>query len=157
MVSNEKNADQQKYLNYGLELVDAVDRAIRPWLQQVIEQRAGGGATADAEASIANAIEAAASQTHAALNDLAHADVDAPLSGPLERIRNSMGPVTDVLASINAHQVRRDPMDIEMRPDDVYALGPLTFLDLGEDVHSAGITWGAAKAHLHMSRRNSAT
>ena len=38
-------------------------------------------------------------------------------------------------------------------PDDVYAIGPLAWSDLGEEVHEAGITWGAWKAATVLVRR----
>jgi hypothetical protein len=38
-------------------------------------------------------------------------------------------------------------------PDDMFALGPLTWRDLGDDVHDAGIEWGAWKAAMIISRR----
>ena len=156
MASNANTEDDAAYLAYGVALVDAVDEAIRPWLLSLVELRCGGAVPDGAESAVNHSIEQSAEAAHRALSELAHADVDSPLSGPLERIRNSMGPITAVLSSLDVAQPRRDPMEVEMRPDDIYSLGPLTFLDLGDDVHSAGITWGAAKAHVHMSRRNTA-
>jgi hypothetical protein len=38
-------------------------------------------------------------------------------------------------------------------PHDHYAVGPLTWKDLSEDVHDAGITWGAWKAATVLTRR----
>ena len=38
-------------------------------------------------------------------------------------------------------------------PDDVYAIGPLAWIDMGDDVHEAGISWGAWKAATVLTRR----
>ena len=35
----------------------------------------------------------------------------------------------------------------------MYDLTPGGFLDFGDDVQAAGLTWGAAKAHVHRHRR----
>ncbi|RMH87250.1 MAG: class I SAM-dependent methyltransferase [Actinomyces sp.] len=43
-------------------------------------------------------------------------------------------------------------MDSRLLPDDVHALGPATFAELGPEVAEAAVVWGAAKAHLHRRR-----
>jgi len=75
------------------------------------------------------------------------------LSGPLERIRQAVAPINNALAERNVSAPRRNAVDEQMRPNDTYELGPMTFRDLSDQVHEAGITWGAAKAHLHLKRR----
>ena len=41
--------------------------------------------------------------------------------------------------------VARDEFERTSLPDDVFGVGPLAWRDLGEEVHDAGITWGAWK------------
>ena len=134
---------------YGADLVAAVDLAIGPWLLEQCNALLDGSPPA----SITQVIDDVAADAHRLLLELTTADIDLPLSGPLERIRRAVAPLTAALDAAGATRPNRDPFDIEMRPDDVYALGPMAFTDLGEDVHTAGITWGAAKAYLHQQRR----
>lgn len=141
-----------EYERYGLELVAAVDTAIRPWLLDVLAHRFGGDIPPASQQRAEAAVEAAAAEAHRLLTELATADPATPLSGPLERLRRSVSPVTDLLGEAQAQRPRRDPVDIEMRPDDVFAIGPLAFTDLSAEVHDAGITWGAAKAYMHTQR-----
>jgi hypothetical protein len=143
-------SDDEKYADYGAALVLAVDASIRPWLQHVVGLRIGSD---DFSPALNRAIEDAALEVHTALTALAMADVDQPLSGPLERIRQAIARLTPHLLDAGAVPSARDPFDVQMRPDDLFALGPMAFVDLGDAVHTAGITWGAAKAHLHQKRR----
>ncbi|MEZ5227993.1 MAG: hypothetical protein R2710_15365 [Acidimicrobiales bacterium] len=47
----------------------------------------------------------------------------------------------------------RDPFAVQTFPDDLYDLAPATFADIDEALHEPGLMWGAAKAHVHLSRR----
>ncbi len=149
--------DDEAYERYGLALVDAVDVAIRPWLLDVLADRFGGDIPPASQQRAQAAVEAAATEANRLLTELATADPAMPLSGPLERLRRSVTPVTDLLVDAQVPRPRRDPVDIEMRPDDLYAIGPLSFTDLSAEVHDAGITWGAAKAYVHTQRVRTST
>ena len=144
-------SDDQKYLEYGQALRARVDEAIRPWLTSTLTARHGS----ELPDEVTTASDAASTAAWENLTVLIEADVDRPLSGPLEQIRQAVSSLRPVLEAHGFETLPRDPYDEQMRPDDVYALGPISFMDLGEDVQSAGITWGAAKAHLHASRRRS--
>lgn len=144
--------DANEYERYGLDLVIAVDAAIRPWLYSVVDERCGGSIPAEIEVAVHSAIDEAAIRAHDLITELATARPETPLSGPLERLRRAVQPVTDMLAEAGVQTPRRDPVDIEMRPDDLYGIGPLAFTDLSTQVHEAGIAWGAAKAYIHTRR-----
>jgi len=60
---------------------------------------------------------------------------------------------TALLIEAGIPPVRRDEFEVRSMPDDMFALGPLTWRDLGDDVHDAGIEWGAWKAAMIISRR----
>ncbi len=47
----------------------------------------------------------------------------------------------------------RDAQSARFQPDDVYDLAPASFADLAPELHDLGISWGAAKAHVHLQRR----
>jgi len=72
---------------------------------------------------------------------------------PLEILRSAAAFPTAVLLSAGVEVARRDDLDVRRDPDDVYALAPATFADLGPEAGDAGIAWGAAKAHVHLARR----
>ena len=128
-------------------LRQAIAAAVRPWLESAVARR---GVAADPEVS--ELIEAVAAEVETSIAELVDADPDVPLSGPLERIRRTVVPVNEFLQRRDVPKPMRNTMDVEMHPEDLYDLGPMTFRDLGDEVHDAGITWGAAKAHLHLKR-----
>lgn len=142
--------DEEKYLEYGRALRSAVDEAISPWLTSTLQERNNGQAL---PAEIVDAIAEVRVTALANITKLIEAEVSAPLSGPLEQIRRAVTPLGAILDEHDFDRPRRDPQDEEMRPEDVHGLGPLSFMDLGEQVQVAGISWGAAKAHLHMKGR----
>ncbi len=148
-----EDEDAAAYRAYGRNLVDAVDASIRPWLMLVVTERFGGAIPPESAEAVEAAVSAAADEAHRSLTELALASPETPLSGPLERLRRSVQPVTDMLDAASVPKPPRNPVDMEMRPNDTYAIGPLTFTDLSQDVHTAGITWGAAKAYIHTRRR----
>lgn len=142
--------DDEKFHAYGQQLLTGVSSSIRGWLNTTISNRLGE-ATFDHD--LQRELEQVSCDVEQSITTLVNADVDEPLSGPLERIRRAVEPLNDALENRGAPQPARDPVEAAMRPADQYALGPMTFRDLGDDVHEAGIAWGAAKAHLHLQRR----
>lgn len=144
------DSDAQQYAAHAEALRRAVLDAVPAWIDRVLEPFAVPSDAADRET--------AAAETVAGIDErlavLAASDPDVAMSGPLELIRQSTVPLQRWLADRGASAPTRDPWDVRSSPDDVYALGPMTFRDLSEEVHVAGITWGAAKAHIHLRRRS---
>jgi hypothetical protein len=58
-----------------------------------------------------------------------------------------------VLRAAGVPPVRRDEFAEHAFPDDVYDLAPASFADVDPSLHEPGLVWGAAKAHVHLSRR----
>lgn len=144
------DSDRQKYAHHAEELRSAVLAAAPQWLDRVLEPLVGFEETEGRRRAISDTLEAI--DRH--LGALAAADPDVPMSGPLELIRQSTEPVQIWLRSEGVVAPERDAWDVRSSPGDSYALGPMTFNDLSEAVHVAGITWGAAKAHIHLQRRS---
>ena len=138
------------YREHGEALRVAVAEALPLWLDGQLSSRLGRGL----EPAEKRMIDDAARRADESLTELITAGVEQPLSGPLERLRVAVAPAGAILADAGVARPSRDPFDVRSRPDDHYALGPLTFMDLGQKVHEAGITWGAAKAFLHRAGRN---
>ena len=80
-------------------------------------------------------------------------DVDDQRSTPLALVRTSVRHPTDVLRAAGVPPVVRDEMAASAFPDDLYDLSPATFADLDPGLAEAGLVWGAAKAHVVLSRR----
>ncbi len=141
--------DLAAYRQYGEALVDAV-RAELPGRCAALVRRLTGDAP---DPGTEQAIDRVVADAVTRLEVLVSADPAEPLSGPLERLRSATHPLTARFDELGVTPPTRDAMDIELRPDDRYGLGPMTFADLGPRTHEAGIAWGAAKAHLHLRRR----
>lgn len=66
--------------------------------------------------------------------------------GPLEIFQEAMKFPTAVLERSGLGASQRDAVAGSALPGDVYDLAPASTRDLGEDVWSAHLSWGAAKA-----------
>jgi hypothetical protein len=102
---------------------------------------------------IRNAAHSVAELVRTDLLELLSTDVDEQRMNPLHVLRACVAPATSALHTLGVPKAARDQYEESAMPDDVYALGPLTWRDLGEDVHDAGINWGAYKAAVVLSRR----
>jgi hypothetical protein len=84
---------------------------------------------------------------------LLETDIDVQPTTPLSVIRRAVGPMTDVLRAQGVDAWPRDADARRLHPDDLYDLTPASFTDIHPELHLPGLSWGAAKAHVHMSRR----
>jgi hypothetical protein len=80
-------------------------------------------------------------------------DVDDQRTNPLHLLRSASRFATDLLDAAGAARPARDEFETRAMPGDVFAIGPLAWVDLGDDVHEAGINWGAWKAATVLTRR----
>lgn len=133
---------------YSQELLDAVLGALPQWLTVRISTVAPGVPIETVEV-----IQKTLRFVEEHLYALLATDVDAQRANPLHVLRQSTVFVTTALREANVAPAQRDDFDRQSMPDDVYALGPLTWRDLSDDVHDAGITWGAWKAATVLTRR----
>lgn len=141
---------------YSKALFDAVTGAAPGWLNRSVENLLRGcGAELDAtqQARLAEVLGGTVDDVARGLSALLAQDVDSQRSNPLHVLRQSTSALTALLAEWNVPHARRDEFDASAMPNDVYALGPFTWKDLSEEVHEAGITWGAWKAATVLQRR----
>jgi hypothetical protein len=138
-------------------LAHAVDATIAGWAARCVttrwEQWRGEPVPEDVEAAAARAGEQARAQVMPALLELLHADVDAQRSNPLSILRDAVSHPTAVLHTLCVPPVVRDEQAERMFPEDPYDLTPAAFADIDPSVHEPGLVWGAAKAHVVLSRR----
>ena len=96
--------------------------------------------------------EAAWAHVHSDLTSLLRADIDDQRGTPLSVLRRCGPLLAPSLASQGVALPVRDPFEADRFPDDVYAFGPATFADLGDDVGDLGLRWSVAKAFEHKRR-----
>jgi hypothetical protein len=137
-------------------LADAVDAAIPGWIDRSIRRvLADQGIAVDD--TLDQRIEQAASDAGAEgsrrVRELLATDIDAQAGNPLAVLRSVVRHATPVLRDAGARPAPRDEFSERAFPDDVYDLSPATFADVDRALHEPGIVWGAAKAHVHLTRR----
>ena len=141
---------------YSQALFDAVVHAVPEWICRRVTEISLNSHYSAAEI-VNRALPEIASQTTEyvaqELHRLLAQDVDVQRNNPLQILRNSVSFATDVLRSASISEARRDEFDTASMPNDVYAIGPLTWRDVSDEVHEAGITWGAWKAATILQRR----
>ena len=80
-------------------------------------------------------------------------DVDTQKINPLQVLRDSTASVSVAMQECGIPVPHRDEFEVRAMPHDIYGIGPLTWRDMSDDVHDAGINWGAWKAATILSRR----
>jgi len=141
---------------YAQRLLDALDAAVPVWVVAQVDRLVlayrGTGDPAVHDDAVAAAERARAEVTER-LAQLLATDIDAQRTNPLAIVRAAVRHPTEVLRRAGVPEVVRDEFAERHFPDDVYDLSPAAWRDLGEDVHEAGLAWGAWKAKQHLDRR----
>lgn len=136
---------------YGRLLADAIDSALAAWVVSQV-RRVGGEGLAQ-PALMDELIARCRHDVMVSLRGLLELDVDDQRSTPLSEVGRAVAPVTEYLSARGVPPAIRDPFDVSRDPFDVYGLTPRTWSDLGPSVAEQGMTWGAAKAFVHLARR----
>ena len=148
--------DDADYGRIAGDLADALIEAIPPWLVRAALTRvaeSGIRATADGREQIRRAAATTATALEPRLREVLLADVDAGGGTPLALVRDSVSLVTAVLHDLGVAPSVRDEFARRRFPDDLYDLAPGSFADVDESLHEHGLAWGAARAHVHLRRR----
>ena len=132
----------------GLALGEAILVALPQWAERIVAERTGIAHAGEGRAAGERMADALADP----LARLLSADMDEQRGTPLTLLRSAHRPLTDLLARLGVPYATRDDADRTANPDDVFAVAPRTFGDLGEAVHDAGLRWGVAKAFAHRAR-----
>lgn len=141
---------------YPAALYSAVVANADAWLRRCVSKVTGGAAVVVSAAECDAVIARTAGVIDTSLRDMLGRDPEEQRMSPLQVIRSATSELTEYLLSVGCTPVKRDEMDASMLPEDVFAFGPVTWRDLGDDVHEAGIAWGAWKAATIMSRHRDA-
>ena len=137
-------------------LADAMIDALPGWVARTITERlmAARGSVTDEERTQAEAAgRAMADEVAGPLRQLLSLDIHAQSTTPLEVVRTHLGGPTEVLHGLGVPPVARDAFEASQFPGDVYDFGPRAYTDLDPGLQEPALTWGAAKAHVHLQRR----
>lgn len=150
-------APEDLFAEASTRLLATLDPLIVPWVERCVASRLGQGPD-NWDAETAQAVDAAGRAAHEMvmprLTELLARDAADQASNPLTVLREAVCHPTAVLEAREVPEVRRDEFDRRAFPDDRYALSPAGFRDIDESLHEVGLLWGAAKAHLILSRRH---
>lgn len=141
---------------YADDLYQAVISAVPHWITTQVSEIASlsiNETTQEFQAALADVAEQIHQVVSQDLFSLLATDVDAQQSNPLHVLRASTSFATHLLQKFGVAPARRDEYEVRAMPNDVFSIGPLTWRDLGEKVHEAGISWGAWKAATILTRR----
>jgi len=150
------NASVASLDQYPRDLYDAVVAAIPSWVsRRMLEIASHGGVSAGADfmASVEEVVRETSQQISGDLLALLSTDVDKQRFNPLQVIREANVFANRALDAAGVPLPHRDEFDAQVMPLDTYAFGPLTWRDLSDEVHDAGISWGAWKAATVLTRR----
>jgi hypothetical protein len=138
------------------DLADALDDTVRDWIVRILNGRLPTEWPAARRDRVQPAIAAVAEQIHAEvvprLRALLATDVSRQSAGPLGVLRGCVGPANALLDELGVTRPDRDPVAVSMFPDDPHDLGPANFDDIDPSLHDIGLVWGAAKAHVVLTR-----
>ena len=141
---------------YADDLYQAVISAVPHWITTQVSEIASlsiDETSKEFTSALADVAEHALRVVSQDLFALLATDVDAQQSNPLHVLRASTSSATQLLQTFGAAPARRDEYEVRAMPDDIFSIGPLTWRDLGDAVHDAGISWGAWKAATILTRR----
>ena len=128
-----------------------------PWVQRSVERRWRDYTGEDPDQVLRTAaVDAGAAATveiMGLLGELLGLDADAQRTGPLAVLRRAVAYPTMVLRAVGVPAVVRDDFAARNCPHDDYDLSPANFADIDEALHEPGLIWGAAKAHVALTRR----
>jgi hypothetical protein len=148
--------DAQALARYARELADGIEAALPRWVVACVE-RVLVAYRGSVDAEERRAAEAAGQQASADVGPevqaLLQTDIDEQRTSPLALVRGAVRYPTAVLEQAGVPPVERDPFAVRQFPDDPYDLTPASFADVDPALHEPGLTWGAAKAHVHLARR----
>lgn len=141
--------DEARLAEYSRQLAAQLRNDLPAWVERAVVSRTD----LDLSEASRSAGQMAATEIGARLDDLLALDIDQQRSTPLALLRGAISYPTEVLVAADVPAIARDEFSRRSFPDDVYDLTPASFADLSPEAQEAGIRWGAAKAHVHLSRR----
>ncbi|MEL6981699.1 MAG: hypothetical protein AAFO29_04675 [Actinomycetota bacterium] len=147
-------SDEQLLAQYGQDLADGIEGALPGWVAAAVALRLPPDDRVDHQDAIAEAGRVAAADVGGRVRELLALDIDEQWTNPLSLLRSAIRYPNEILRAAGVAEAVRDAQATRFQPDDVYDLAPASFADLAPELHDLGISWGAAKAHVHLRRRH---
>jgi hypothetical protein len=148
--------DATALARYAGALAEGIEAALPGWVvgcvERILVAHRGQMDPEERRAAEAAGLEAVA-DVGPRVRTLLLTDIDEQRTSPLALVRGAVRYPTAVLEQAGVPAVERDPFTVRQFPDDPYDLTPASFADLDPDLLEPGLTWGAAKAHVHLARR----
>lgn len=148
--------DERRFIDYSVALVEGIDRALGGWVERCVLSRcedAGIDATDEVRGGVAKAISDCRSEIVPKLRTLVDSDIDDQRTTPLAVVREAVTFPTSLLVELGVEPSCRDEFAERMFPDDPFGLSPASLADIAPELGDAALAWGAAKAHVHLTRR----
>ena len=146
-------SEDELLARYAEALADGVEQALPGWVAAAVARRLPIEEVERRHEQIVEAGRAAADDVGPRVRELLRLDIDEQWTNPLSLIRSAIRHPNRILAAAGAPEAIRDQQAVRFLPEDVYDLAPASFADLAPELHDLGISWGAAKAHVHLRRR----
>ena len=150
--SGETLAEAQLLASHANALLDALQINVERWAVNGLVSRS----PADAHKRVQEGADRISGQVRNSvlpeLVSLLGADIDHQWTSPLEIVRTLVGPITTELQALSVPAPHRDANSVALHPHDLYNITPATFADVHPSLHDLGLSWGAAKAHVHLRR-----
>lgn len=149
-------ADDLDIATVASALLDAAVEATPSWVESAVHRvvvAQGLDLDEGHVERLRDAAERARGYVASNLGALLATDIDQQRTTPLTILRDAARFPVEVLHGAGAREVHRIDVDRWAFPNDPFGVTPASLADLGPAVHEAGIAWGAAKAHVHLSRR----
>ncbi len=145
--------DDELLASYATALADEIQRTLPGWVHAAVAARTGGTVPAELADAVTQAGADAAEEVGGQIRSLLALDIDEQWTNPLTLIRTAIKYPNQILRDACVPTINRDAQAKRFHPDDVYGLIPSSFADLGPTANDLGLSWGAAKAHVHLRRR----
>lgn len=148
--------DERRLAEVAAELLDTLLAAIPGWVDRTVTERARsagidlGRGDLDRVAATGHRL---AERLRDPLTRVLTADVDTAVGTPLALLRAGVGGINDLLDDMGVPRPARGRFEADRFPDDRHLVGPASFADVDDAVHGPGLLWGAARARVHLRRR----
>ena len=156
MTSADVTDDEAKLAFFATELANGVELHLEAWMTRVIDERRRAGSQHQGS-QLRNdgqvRIHLQAQRLIVEVRGLLASDIDEQRTNPLSVIRKAAIPIAAELDEAGVEHPRRDMDAKRLHPEDLFNVGPASFSEIHPDLHEPGLSWGAAKAHVHIQRR----
>ncbi len=148
-------ADEARLVEISAALADAIVEHLPGWVHRSIAEVAtqAGQLSRQLEMAAIEAGQAAVADLEPKLRDLLATDIDEQTTTPLSLVRSAVRYPTQALRNAGVPPPHRPDFDVDAFPEDTYGLTPANFAAVHADLHQPGLEWGAAKAFVHLRRR----